>query len=83
MGTVPEQKETRLIAKLVGEWEDECFRFIDEGIEATNNLSGADDTAERTGPCGIVVLFVKTCLFAFRLILMIHRLRRKATNYTD
>jgi hypothetical protein len=51
-GTVPEQKEARLMVKRMGEREDEYFRFIDEGIEAANNLSGTDDTAERTGQGG-------------------------------
>jgi transposase len=37
MGTVPEQDEARLTAKRMREWEEEYFRFIDEGIEATNN----------------------------------------------
>jgi transposase len=36
-GTVPEQKEAGLIAKRMGEWEEEYFRFIDTGTEATNN----------------------------------------------
>jgi hypothetical protein len=36
-GTVPEGDEARLIAKRLKEWEGEYFRFIDEGIEATNN----------------------------------------------
>jgi transposase len=36
-GTVPEQKEARLIAKRMREWEEEYFRFIEAGIEATNN----------------------------------------------
>jgi transposase len=36
-GTVPEQKEAQLIAKRMREWEQEYFRFIEEGIEATNN----------------------------------------------
>jgi hypothetical protein len=36
-GTVPEQDEARLIAKRMREWEGEYFRFIEEGIEATNN----------------------------------------------
>jgi hypothetical protein len=34
---VPEQKEARLIAKRMEEWEEEYFRFIEAGIEATNN----------------------------------------------
>jgi transposase len=41
-GTVPEQKEARLIAKRMREWEEEYFGFIGAGIEATNN------PAERT-----------------------------------
>jgi hypothetical protein len=36
-GTVPEQEEAQLIAKRLREWEGEYFRFIEEGIEATNN----------------------------------------------
>jgi hypothetical protein len=36
-GTVPEQKEAQLIAKRLREWEEEYFRFIAAGIEATNN----------------------------------------------
>jgi hypothetical protein len=36
-GTVPEQQEARLIAKRMREWEEEYFRFIEAGIEATNN----------------------------------------------
>jgi hypothetical protein len=36
-GTVPEQKEAGLIAKRMREWEEEYFRFIEAGIEATNN----------------------------------------------
>jgi hypothetical protein len=35
--TVPEQKEARLIGKRIAEWEEEYFRFIGAGIEATNN----------------------------------------------
>jgi hypothetical protein len=41
-GTVPEQKEAQLVAKRIGENEEEYFRFIGAGIEATNN------PAERT-----------------------------------
>jgi hypothetical protein len=37
MGTVPEQKEAQLIAKRIGKREDEYFRFIEAGTEATNN----------------------------------------------
>jgi transposase len=37
MGTVPEQDEARLVAKRMGEWEQEYFRFIDTGTEPTNN----------------------------------------------
>jgi hypothetical protein len=37
MGTVPEQREAQLIAKRMREWEGEYFRFIEAGIEATNN----------------------------------------------
>jgi hypothetical protein len=36
-GTVPEQREALLIAKRMGKWEDEYFRFIEAGTEATNN----------------------------------------------
>jgi hypothetical protein len=36
-GTVPEQKEAGLIAKRMRGWEEEYFRFIEAGIEATNN----------------------------------------------
>jgi hypothetical protein len=36
-GTVPEQKEAWLIGKRMREWEEEYFRFIEAGIEATNN----------------------------------------------
>ena len=35
--TVPEQNDAQLIAKRMREWEAEYFRFIEEGIEATNN----------------------------------------------
>jgi hypothetical protein len=35
---VPEWKEARLIAKRIGDWEEEYFRFIEAGIEAANNL---------------------------------------------
>jgi hypothetical protein len=38
-GTVPEQKEARLIAKRLREHEDEYFRFIGSGIEPTNNAA--------------------------------------------
>jgi transposase len=41
-GTVPEQREAKLIAKRLREWEDEYFRFIDADLEPTNNA------AERT-----------------------------------
>jgi hypothetical protein len=41
-GTVPEQKEARLLAKRIEECEEGYFRFIGAGIEATNN------PAERT-----------------------------------
>jgi hypothetical protein len=36
-GTVPEQEEARLIAKRMGEWGAEYFRFIETGTDATNN----------------------------------------------
>jgi transposase len=36
-GTVPEQEEAQLIAKRLKEWEEEYFRFIESGIEPTNN----------------------------------------------
>jgi hypothetical protein len=36
-GTVPEQKEAGLTGKRMREWEEEYFRFIEAGIEATNN----------------------------------------------
>ncbi|MDR2053411.1 MAG: IS66 family transposase [Treponema sp.] len=36
-GTVPEQKEAQLIGKRMRQWEDEYFRFIEAGIDATNN----------------------------------------------
>jgi hypothetical protein len=36
-GTVPGQKEARLIAKRMGEREEEYFRFIDEGTGAKND----------------------------------------------
>jgi hypothetical protein len=36
-GTVPEEKDAQLIAKRMREWEREYFRFIEEGLEATNN----------------------------------------------
>jgi transposase len=39
VGTVPEQKEARLIAKRLREHEDEYFRFIESGIEPTNNAA--------------------------------------------
>jgi hypothetical protein len=35
-GIIREQ-EARLIAKRMREWEEEYFRFIEAGIEATNN----------------------------------------------
>jgi hypothetical protein len=38
-GTVPEQKEARLTAKRLRQHEDECFRFIESGIEPTNNAA--------------------------------------------
>jgi transposase len=38
-GTVPDQKEAKLIAKRLKEWEEEYFRFIDSGIEPTNNAA--------------------------------------------
>jgi hypothetical protein len=37
VGTVPEQDEAKHIAKRLKEWEDEYFRFIESGIEPTNN----------------------------------------------
>jgi hypothetical protein len=36
-GTVPEEKDAQLIAKRMGKWEGEYFRFIEAGLEATNN----------------------------------------------
>jgi hypothetical protein len=36
-GTAPEQKDARLIAERMREREEEYFRFIEAGIEATNN----------------------------------------------
>jgi hypothetical protein len=36
-GTVPEQDEAKRIAKRLNEWEEEYFRFIESGIEPTNN----------------------------------------------
>jgi hypothetical protein len=36
-GTVPEQKEARLIEKRMREREEDYFRFIEAGIDATNN----------------------------------------------
>jgi transposase len=36
-GTVPERNEAQLIAKRMREREEEYFRFIEAGIEATNN----------------------------------------------
>jgi hypothetical protein len=36
-GTVPEQKEMSLIAKRMGKWEDEYFRFIEAGTDVANN----------------------------------------------
>jgi hypothetical protein len=36
-GAVPERGEAPLTAKRLKKWEGECFRFIDEGIEAANN----------------------------------------------
>jgi hypothetical protein len=38
-GTVPEQKEAKLIARRFREWEEEYFRFIDRDIEPTNNAA--------------------------------------------
>jgi hypothetical protein len=38
-GTVPEQREAKLIAKRLSEWEEEYFRFIECGIEPTNNAA--------------------------------------------
>jgi hypothetical protein len=35
--TVPEPKEAKAIAKRLREWEEEYFRFIECGIEPTNN----------------------------------------------
>jgi hypothetical protein len=37
MGTVPGHNDAQLIAKRMGKWEGEYFRFIEAGIEATNN----------------------------------------------
>jgi hypothetical protein len=36
-GTVPENREAQLIGKRMRDWEEEYFRFIDQGLEATNN----------------------------------------------
>jgi hypothetical protein len=38
-GTVPEQKEAGLIARRLREREEDYFRFIGAGIEATNNAA--------------------------------------------
>jgi hypothetical protein len=50
--TGTEQKEAQLIAKRMREWEDEYFRFIEEGIGATNNpaeLTIRQSVLDRTG----------------------------------
>jgi hypothetical protein len=39
LGTVPEQKEAKLIAKRFRGWEEEYFRFIDRDLEPTNNAA--------------------------------------------
>jgi transposase len=39
VGTVPEQKEAKLIAKRIREWEEEYFRFIECDLEPTNNAA--------------------------------------------
>jgi hypothetical protein len=36
-GTVPEHNGAQLIAKRVRKWEREYFRFIEHGLEPTNN----------------------------------------------
>jgi transposase len=38
-GTVPENREAQLIGKRMRDWEEEYFRFIDQGLEATNNAA--------------------------------------------
>jgi hypothetical protein len=38
-GTVPEQREAKLIAKRLREWEQEYFRFIDSDLEPANNMA--------------------------------------------
>jgi hypothetical protein len=45
-GTVPEQREAKLIAKRFREWEEEYFRFIDRDLEPTNNA--AETTIRQT-----------------------------------
>jgi transposase len=37
LGTVPEHKDAQLIAKRLREWGEEYFRFIEAGLEPTNN----------------------------------------------
>ncbi|MDR0628259.1 MAG: hypothetical protein LBG24_01185 [Treponema sp.] len=34
---VPEHKDEQLIAKRMGKWEGEYFRFIQEGLDPANN----------------------------------------------
>jgi hypothetical protein len=36
-GTVPERNDAQLIAKRMMKWEGEYFRFIEEGLDPTNN----------------------------------------------
>jgi transposase len=36
-GTVPEHNDAQLIAKRMWKWEEEYFRFIEEGLDPTNN----------------------------------------------
>jgi hypothetical protein len=36
-GMVPEHKDEQLIAKRMGKWEGEYFRFIQEGLDPANN----------------------------------------------
>ncbi|MDR1301622.1 MAG: transposase [Treponema sp.] len=38
-GTVPEQKEAKLIAKRIREWEEEYVRLIECYLEPTNNAA--------------------------------------------
>ncbi|MDR2394188.1 MAG: hypothetical protein LBD93_08555 [Treponema sp.] len=56
---MPEQREGQVIGKRLREWEEEYFRFIERGIEPTNNAAELGigqtvvDRAVRQGSRGV------------------------------